>query len=464
MLRQEQRAAILELSRQGVRIRQIAKTLRVSRASVKKVLASQSSMPPRIVREEKAAGYRQEILELHAACGGNLQRVHEELEQLGATFSYQALTGYCRRHGIGVKPVVPCGEYHFAPGKESQHDTSPHRAQIAGAQRAVQSAAVALCYSRMLFFQGYPCFDRFHCKVFLTETLRYFEGACESMMIDNTHVVVLRGTGAEMVPVPEMAAFADRFGFTFRAHEKGDANRSARVERPFHFIERNFFAGRTFSDWDDLNRQARAWCDKVNSTYKRHLRAKPVELYATERPHLKPLPVWIPDPYRLHHRMVDVRGYVNLHGNRYSVPVDWISRRVEVRETWSEVTITLDRRGTVVHPRAVDGKDQTISKPEHRPPRGAARKQPAHEEKALLAMLPELAEYVSALKTKGRKQITLALRQLLRMAREYPRQPLLTAIAEAHHFGLYDLDRVERMVIRRIASDYFCLRGDDNDR
>ena len=76
-------------------------------------------------------------------------------------------------------------------------------------------------------------------------------------MIDNTHVVVLRGTGSEMIPVPEMEAFAERFGFRFVAHERGDANRSARVERPFSFIENNFLAARAFASWEDLNRQAR---------------------------------------------------------------------------------------------------------------------------------------------------------------------------------------------------------------
>jgi hypothetical protein len=34
-----------------------------------------------------------------------------------------------------------------------------------------------LCYSRMLFFQCYPAFRRFDCKVFLTDALRYFSGA-----------------------------------------------------------------------------------------------------------------------------------------------------------------------------------------------------------------------------------------------------------------------------------------------
>jgi len=117
--------------------------------------------------------------------------------------------------------------------------------------------------------------------------------------------------------VPEMEAFADRLGFRFVAHERGDANRSARVERPFSFIENNFLAGRAFASWQDLNQQARQWCDKVNSTYKKHLRAVPRELFAVERLHLKPLPAWIPEVYRLHQRTVDVEGYVSVNSIRY---------------------------------------------------------------------------------------------------------------------------------------------------
>jgi hypothetical protein len=41
------------------------------------------------------------------------------------------------------------------------------------------------------------------------------------------------------------------------------------------------------------------------------------------------------------------------------------------------------------------------------------------------------------------------------MAREYPRDAFLAAVAEAAHYGLYDLDRLERMILRRIASDFF---------
>jgi hypothetical protein len=386
-------------------------------------------------------------------------RVHEELVAGGAALSYPALTAFCRRHGLGQAPIVPVGRYEFAPGEEMQHDTSPHEVELGGKKRKVQTVAAVLCYSRMLFFQCYPAFQRFECKVFLTEALRYFGGAAGRVMIDNTHVVVLRGTGRAMVPVPEMAAFGERFGFHFAAHELGDANRSARVERPFWFIERNFLAGRTFSGWEDLNRQARQWCDKVNSTYKKHLRAVPRELFAVERLHLRPLPAWIPEVYRLHHRLVDVEGYVALHTNRYSTPVDWIGRRVEVRETADRIEIQLDARQMVRHARLVDAEQQRVTLAAHRPPRGAraARPDPHPEERAILAAAPELAEYLAALKQRSRKLVTLVLRQLLRLVREYPRAALLGAVREAARYGLYDLDRLERMILRRVARDYFLL-------
>jgi transposase len=118
-----------------------------------------------------------------------------------------------------------------------QHDTSPHAAQVASRRVRVETAALVLGYSRMRFFQHYPRFTRFECKAFLTEGLLYFEGASERCTIDNTHVVVLVGSGRDMVPAPEMAAFAERFGFEFRAHAVGDANRSAHVERFFGLVQ-----------------------------------------------------------------------------------------------------------------------------------------------------------------------------------------------------------------------------------
>jgi len=235
------------------------------------------------------------------------------------------------------------------------------------------------------------------------------------------------------------------------------------VERPFLYIQNNFFSGRTFSDWADLNAQARAWCDRVNGKYKRHLRAVPRDLFAMEKPRMKPLPIWVPEVYRLYQRTVDVEGYVNLHTNRYSVPAEWLGRTVEVRETRDRVEIGYGRK-SISHVRVIDSVGQRVTEKEHRPPRGTGVKKtdPSPEEKTVFQLAPDLAGYMAALKKRGRKQTTLALRQLIRMIREYPQGPLRDAIAEAEQYGLFDLDRVERMVLRRIASDYFRLKGRDD--
>lgn len=465
MLSRKLRIAILELSEKGRGIRPIARALKVSRKAVREVIRSSSSEPPLLVRPQKAEPYREQILELHPQCQGNLVRVHEELLSQGAKLSYPALTAFCRRQGIGYKSIVPAGRYPFEPGQEIQHDTSPHQTRIGKNKRKIQTAVAALAHSRMLFHQCYPRFRRFECQHFLTEAMKYFDGVCETVMIDNTHVVVLRGTGQRMIPVPEMESFARRFGFQWKAHELGNPNRKAVAERSFRYFETNFLAGRSFTDWEDLNQQARAWCDRVNQSYKRHLRAKPIELYAVEKTCLRPLPLWIPEPYRLHHRHVDVEGYVCLNTHRYSVPVAWIGRQVQVRETWERVEIETGREPSVLHRRVIDPTAQRVTLPEHRLARGQGRKPkgPPPEEKTLKEKLPELASYITDLKNKGRKQTLLALRQLLRMVREYPREPLLEAFKEAAHYGLYDLDRVERMVLRRIASDYFLLPG-SNDK
>ena len=465
MLSQAQRTTILELNAQQVSKREIARVLGVSRVAVRKVLRSNSTTVPELNRAQKAEPHRQQILELFEKCQGNLVRVHEDLVEGGAELSYAALTAFCRRHGIGYAPPTPAGRYDFAPGEEIQHDTSPHELELAGKKRKVQTASAVLCYSRMLFFQCYPNFRRFDCKVFLTEALRFMGGATTRVMIDNTHVVVLRGSGRDMVPVPEMAAFGERFGFQFVAHAIGNANRSGRVERPFHFIENNFLAGRTFRSWEDLNQRAREWCDKVNATYKKHIRAIPRELYAVERLHLKPLPAWIPEVYRLQQRLVDIEGYVALNSNRYSVPVEWIGRRVEVRETKDKIEIQLDARRLVTHRRIAEAEHQRVMLAEHRPPRGHrdALPDPHPEEKAIVTAAPELADYVAGLKQRSRKVVTLALRQLLRLVREYPREPLLGAVREAGRYGLYDLDRLERMILRRVTREYFLLDEESND-
>ena len=456
MLDEATRSAILRLREQGHGTRQIGHALGVSRGSVKSVLRAGIAEVPAIVRPEKARSLRDDILSLYTSCKGNLVRVHEELVRGGATLSYQALTAFCRKHELGRPPPLPAGRYHFEPGEEMQHDTSPHRIMLAGRMRDVQTASLVLCHSRMIFMQLYPRFTRFECKVFLTDALAYFDGACARCMIDNTHVIVLSGSGRDMTPVPEMAAFAERLGFTIEAHAIGDANRLARVERPFDYIENNFLAGRTFADWDDVATQARAWCDQVNARVRRHLHASPRELFVAEHARMKRLPLHVPEVYALHHRIVDSEGYVSVQRNRYSAPWKLIDKRLEIRASKDRIALFDGPRLVATHKRVIDPLDARVTDPAHRPPRGEGffKKHPSTEEQRLCERMPEARPFLELLK--ARKRATPPrLRWLLRMVDDYPAGALAAALSSATRFGMTDLERLERMALRAVADDFF---------
>jgi hypothetical protein len=272
-----------------------------------------------------------------------------------------------------------------------------------------------------------------------------------------------------MVPAPEMAAFSERFGFEFRAHAVGDANRSAHVERSFSYIEGNFLAGRSFASWDVLNAEARAWCDRDNARVRRHLHASPRELFATERLHMRRLPLHVPDVYRIHMRVVDTEGYVNVWRNRYSVPWQMIGRTVEVRETLRAVEIFEGPRLIAKHRRGIDGGDERMTEPSHRPPRGRgpgpfAQRVLGAEQRRAIERVPDAEAYVTLLRRRGRGS-PRDLRWLVRIIDEYPLEATAPALAEALRYGMTDLERLERMVLRRVGRDFFPLprRADPDD-
>jgi len=467
MLDHDIRKAIFTLYLKGHGKKAIARALKISRASVRKVLKSGQEQVPRMQRADQAAGHLQTIRELHDECEGNLVRVWEELSGKGIKLPYSTLTGACRRHGIGVKEKQPAGQYDFPVGTEMQHDTSPHKVKVNLKPRVLQCAALWLGFCRMLFAQCYPTFNRFYCKVFLTEALKYMDGACGRCTVDNTSVVIASGSGKNAVVAPEMAAFSKRFGFDFMAHEIGDANRSAGVERSFDYIENNFYKGRTFSSLANLNRQLRAWCDRVNNKYRRHLQARPVDLYNFEKPHLKPLPIHIPEVYALHHRGVDLCGYVRVHTNRYSVPPELIGHDVDVRESLERIRVFHRHQLVATHERKEEGTWSRVTLPEHRHAgRWMRRKKnppPLPEESVLRAGPAELGAMVDAIKKRRGGRGVKPIRELHRLYLDYPEGPLCRALRAALEYGLTDITRIEQMVLKNIAGDFFRLPRDEED-
>ena len=229
-----------------------------------------------------------------------------------------------------------------------------------------------------------------------------------------------------------------------------------RIERPFSYIERNFLPGRQFRDFADLNDQALAWCREVaNQRPKRALRMSAEAAYLIEKPHLQALPALLPPVYEPLERVADLHGYVSVETIRYSVPERLVGKPVTVHKYLTEIQIW--QRGVLIatHARRLGERDSQHTLAGHHPPHRSGKPSPALEEMLLRDDHPALARYAVALKQHGRG--LRALRRLLEMKRSYPAEPFLAAIEQALRYGLFDLGRVEALILKYVAGDFFRL-------
>jgi len=456
----EIRQSIRTLQAQGHSVREISRLLKVSRNTVRRVLRTAAQPLPAAPCPPQTLARLQSAFE---RARGNVARVQQLLaDEQDLNVAYSTLTRWVRQAGLRTPPQR-AGEYQFAPGEEMQHDTSPHRVSLGGRLITAQCAALVLAYSRRLFVLYYPRYTRFEAKHFLLEAARFMDGTAPRCVIDNTSVMVAAGAGANAVIAPEMAAFARTLGFDFVAHRVGHPDRKGRIERPFAWLETNFLPGRSFRDFEDLNAQVQAWCREVaNHKPKRVLGMSPDAAWVIEKPYLQPLPTALPPVYEVLDRVVDLYGYVSVDTNRYSAPERLVGQPVTVYKYPAEIHI--HHRGTPVatHPRLIGQRDARHTEPAHHPTPVRARHTPRIEAQ-LLPHHPELDAYVRALKQRGQGRGARALKRLLELQRTYPRQAFEAAVRQAAHFGLYDLGRLEKLILQHVAGDFFALPADGDD-
>jgi transposase len=454
--------SVRTLRAQGRSLHEITRLLRLSRNTVRRILRAPAT--PRVAGSAQAA-VQQRLEDVYARAQGNAVRMAQILaSEYDMQLPYSTLTRWVRQAELRAAPKRS-GEYHFAAGQEMQHDTSPHRLMIGGKTLTAQCAALSLAYSRRLFVRYYLRFTRLEAKHFLLQAAQFMDGTCPRCVIDNTSVMVVGGAGADAVFAPEMEAFAATLGFKFMAHRINDPNRKARIERPFFYVQTNFLPGRSFADLDDVNAQALRWCIEVtNAKPKRSLGQSPEAAYALEWAALRRLPAVLPPVYEVLERVVDLYGFVSVDTVRYSVPERLVGKTVTVYKHYERVEI--HHRGAVVasHDRVIGERDVRRTLPGHHTMAQRAPREPALAEQLLRGEHEVLQRYASALKLHhhhGRG--VRALHRLVQIKRTYPREPFLAAVEQALKFGLFDLTRLEHLVLRHVAGDFFALGNDDDD-
>ncbi len=228
------------------------------------------------------------------------------------------------------------------PGEQGQVDWAHFGTiKVGNAVRFLVAFVMVLSWSRHLFVQfgldlRTGAFLRAHQAAFDA-----FGGVPRVILYDNLKSAVIERRGDAIRFNENLLAFASHHRYEPRPVAPYRGNEKGRVERAIRHIRDSFFEARAFTDLDDLNAQARAWCEDQRAERRSpEDRTRTVRsMFEEERGRLLPLP---DDRFAAEDRIDATVGktpYVRFDGNDYSVPHTRVRRVVTVVAGGSTVRV-----------------------------------------------------------------------------------------------------------------------------
>lgn len=335
MIRKEDFAVIQSQQRRGVFLKDIATELGVHPRTVRRALERNGAPnPKRRPSESKLEPYKPKIDYLLTEGVWNAVVILREIQADGYDGRYTILRQYIQPRRT-LRPSRATVRFETAPGQQLQTDWGEIVVEIAGVLTKVDFIVNLLGYSRRFHFWCTDSQDAEHTYEGLILSFEYFGGVTQEVLVDNQKSAVLRPSHHG-----QPAQFNERFldlahvyGFTPHACRPYRARTKGKDERMVEYIKGNFFVRyRSFESWPHLNQLAERWLaeeadPRIHGTVKEVV----TERFAAERNALGPLPQKRYDTSYQELRQVAWDGYIDVGGNRYSVPDPLRGGTVSVR-------------------------------------------------------------------------------------------------------------------------------------
>ncbi len=185
----------------------------------------------------------------------------------------------------------------------------------------------------------------------MIHAFKYFGGLPKWVLTDNMKSVVLSRCGKDITGNPKYLMFMSDLGFKTRLCKPRHAYTKGHVERYARFVKDNFVSGTTFSNLDDLNRQALEWCYKRAT--RMILNSTPQKLHSQK--HLSPIPSpKVLSNYEMVERSVSFDRFVAFEGRRFGVSTSVAhKKKVFVLRDRSNLVI-MDALGEILQTHTVD--------------------------------------------------------------------------------------------------------------
>lgn len=330
---------VLRLRRAGQSKRAIARSLRISRDTIDRLLdeiqrrreepesALEREMgPPRAPKASKIDPYEDDIRGwLDKFPKLRARRCLEMLTERGFRGGYTIVRERLSALRLELRPPPPkATPFETAPGQRAEFDWSPYRLSE---ELRVQLFNAQLRWSRAPSLCGATDSKQ-------TTTMRSLQAAFEKWggvpwecLTDTMPGVVNGWEGGEPILNARFVDFAAHYDFAVLAAPPASPQWKAVAERLFLFHETNFLDGRTFRTLSEYGEGLACW-EREKALAKNHPQTgRPVrEMLELERPHLKPLPARPYDTRDVVVRVIDDYQRVHLETNHYPVPAPVGSR------------------------------------------------------------------------------------------------------------------------------------------
>ena len=412
--------------------------------------------------------YRDEILAKLQSCL-SAKRIHQDLvgdhgPRAPSYHSVRRFVNKLRAPGSGMDIPggggggLPFRRMECAPGQEMQVDFGRGAPIMGpdGKRRRPHVLRVVLSYSRKGYSQAVERQDSESFIRCLEDAFYHFGGVPLTMVLDNLKAAVKRSDWFDPDINPKVQSFCAHYGITALPTKPRMPRHKGKIERGVDYVQENGLKGHVFASLQEENAHLIKWESSIADTRIHGTTRKQVrDLFErVEKPALMPLPAGSErfPCFSEGQRMVNRDGHVEIAKAYYSVPPEYLGRRVWVR--WeSRVVRIFDARMNLIatHVRKEAGRfstqdrhivDQKISGVE----RGAAW---------LLQKVALMGTHTqhwsqAMLQARGIEGVRV-LQGLLGMGNKYPHAQIDRACGIALEHGAWRLRTIRQLVSRDLT-------------
>ncbi len=297
--------------------------------------------------------------------GLSAKRIHQDLTgEHGFAGSYYSVRRFVCQ--LEAKRELPFRRMECGPGEEAQVDYGCGAPLVLpdGARRRTHVFRVVLSHSRKGYSEAAlrQSTDEFlRC---LENAFRHFGGVPQRLVLDNLRAAVSRADWYDPDLNPKVRSFGQHYGVVLLPTRPYTPRHKGKVERGVDYVQENALKGRTFAGLQEQNQFLMEWERAVADTRLHGTTRRQVggHFESVERPALQRLPPERFPCFQEARRVVHRDGYVEVERAYYSVPAEYLSRRVWVRWDARLVRIFNERLEQVaVHVRHEPGRFSTQS-------------------------------------------------------------------------------------------------------